>query len=121
MPQFDHTHPRGALVAQDPTAAQSAAFSVDHLVTAQMPPVFLAQAQDDPISPVDNSLRMFNALRAAGVPTEMHIFPQGKHGWGLGKPGTRVHAWPGLFTEWAAFNGFFGPLSANAGDRPASR
>jgi hypothetical protein len=51
----------------------------------------------------------------------MHIFPQGKHGWGLGKPGTRVHAWPGLFTEWAAFNGFFGPLSANAGDRPASR
>lgn len=121
MPPFDHTHARREIVGEHPSAEQSAAFSVDHLVTAQMPPVFLAQAQDDPISPVDNSLLMFSALRAVGVPTEMHIFPQGKHGWGMGKPGTPVHAWPDLFTEWAAFNGFFKPLSANAGDRPASQ
>lgn len=104
MPPFDQTHARREIVGDHPTAEQSAAFSVDHLVTAQMPPVFLAQAQDDPISPVDNSLLMFNALRRVGVPAEMHIFPQGRHGWGLGKPGTRVHAWPGLFSAWAALD-----------------
>lgn len=104
MPPFDHTHARREIVGEHPTAEQSAAYSVDHLVTAQMPPVFLAQAQDDPISPVDNSLLMFNALRRVGVPAEMHIFPQGRHGWGLGKPGTRVHAWPDLFTAWLAYN-----------------
>ncbi|WP_447577407.1 alpha/beta hydrolase [Achromobacter kerstersii] len=104
MPPFDHTHARREIVGEHPTAEQSVAYSVDHLVTAQMPPVFLAQAQDDPISPVDNSLLMFNALRRVGVPAEMHIFPQGRHGWGLGKPGTRVHAWPDLFTAWLAYN-----------------
>lgn len=107
MPPFDHTHARREIVGEHPSAQQSAAYSVDHLVTAQMPPVFLAQAQDDPISPVDNSVLMFNTLRQVGVPTEMHIFPEGKHGWGLGQPGTRVHAWPGLFSDWAAFNRFF--------------
>lgn len=68
---------------------------------------FLAQAQDDPIAPVDNSLLMFGALRRLGVPAEMHIFAAGKHGWGMGKPDSLVHAWPGLFTQWAAFNQFF--------------
>ncbi|WMD22980.1 alpha/beta hydrolase [Achromobacter seleniivolatilans] len=107
MPPFDHTHARREIVGEHPSAEQSAAYSVDHLVTAQMPPVFLAQAQDDPISPVDNSTLMFSALRKVGVPTEMHIFPEGKHGWGLGQPGTRVHAWPGLFSDWAVFNRFY--------------
>ncbi|MEB6665185.1 alpha/beta hydrolase [Achromobacter ruhlandii] len=107
MPPFDHTHARRSIVGQHPTAEQSAAFSVDLLATAQMPPTFLAQAQDDPIAPVDNSLLMFAALRRLGVPAEMHIFAAGKHGWGMGKPDSLVHAWPGLFTQWAAFNQFF--------------
>ncbi len=107
MPPFDHTHARREMVGQHPTPEQSAALSVDHLVTAQMPPVFLAQAKDDPISPVDNSLLMFAALRQVNVEAEMHIFQAGKHGWGLGKPGSLVHAWPGLFAAWAAYNHFF--------------
>lgn len=107
MPPFDHTHARRSIVGDHPSAEQSAAFSVDHLATALMPPTFLAQAQDDPIAPVDNSLLMFGALRRLGVPAEMHIFAAGKHGWGMGKPDSLVHAWPALFTQWAAFNQFF--------------
>lgn len=107
MPPLDHTHARREIVGEHPTAEESAAFSVDHLATAQMPPTFLAQAQDDPISPVDNSLLMFGALRRLGVPAEMHIFAAGKHGWGMGKPGSLVQAWPELFAKWAAFNQFF--------------
>ncbi|MDR0226690.1 MAG: alpha/beta hydrolase [Burkholderiaceae bacterium] len=109
MPPWDHTHARREIVGQHPTAEQSAAYSVDQQVTGRTPPVFLAQAQDDPIAPVDNSLLMFAALRKAGVAAEMHIFPEGRHGWGMGREGTRVHAWPQLFADWAVFNRFFGP------------
>lgn len=106
MPPFDHTHARRQIVGNHPTADQSAAMSVDHQVTAQMPPVFLAQAMDDPIAPVDNSILMQAALRKAGVPVEMHLFQSGKHGWGLGKAGSPVHTWPELFQRWAALNQF---------------
>lgn len=106
LPPFDHTHARRQIVGIHPKEDQSAAMSVDHQVTAQMPPIFLAQAMDDPIAPVDNSILMHAALRKAGVPAEMHLFQSGKHGWGLGKTGSPVHAWPELFQHWAALNQF---------------
>ena len=68
---------------------------------AVSPPTFLAQAEDDPVSPIENSLMMFKALRSAGVDAELHVFRTGGHGWGLGKSGTDVAAWPVLFTAWA--------------------
>jgi acetyl esterase/lipase len=68
--------------------------------------MFLAQAADDPISPIDNTLIMFNALRAAHVAAEMHVFQSGGHGWGLGRPGTEELAWPKLFVTWAVMNRF---------------
>ena len=71
--------------------------------------MFLAQAADDPVCPVDNSLMMFAALRTARIPTEMHIFQSGGHGWGLGRPGSEVHAWPELFIRWAAQNSLLRP------------
>jgi acetyl esterase/lipase len=78
-------------------------------VSGDSPPMFLAQAADDPISPVDNSIMMFSALRAANVRGELHVFQSGGHGWGMGRPGTEVSLWPELFVRWAALNNF--PLS----------
>ncbi len=106
MPPFDHAHSRREIIGLHPSEAESEARSVERHVDAQTPPMFLAQAADDPISPVDNSLMMFGALRAAHIPTELHIFQSGGHGWGLGRPDTEVHAWPELFTSWAQRNGF---------------
>ena len=42
-----------------------------------------------PAVPVENSLLFFEALRKAGVPGELHVFPHGRHGLGLapGRPG----------------------------------
>jgi acetyl esterase/lipase len=106
MPPFDHTRSRREILGEHPSVAASAAWSVERQVDRQTPPTFLAQAADDPISPVDNSLMMFQALRAAHVPAEMHIFQSGRHGWGMGKPGSAVTAWPALFAKWAEMNGF---------------
>ncbi|WP_158807965.1 alpha/beta hydrolase [Beijerinckia sp. L45] len=89
------------LLGDAPTPEQRAALSVERLVTPQTPPTFLAQAVDDPIAPVDNSLLMFAALRQAAVPAAMHIFQGGRHGFNIGRPGSEASAWPGLFATWA--------------------
>lgn len=82
------------------------AYSAELHVTHATPPTFLAHAADDPIANVGHSLVMFNALHAAQVPAELHVFEKGGHGWGLGAPGTLVSAWPRLFASWARSHGF---------------
>ncbi len=106
LPPFDHTHSRREILGKHPSEEESIAFSVERQVNAGTPPVFLVQAADDPISPIENSLMMFAALRAAKVAAELHVFQSGGHGFGLGRPGTEVHAWPELFTAWAELNQF---------------
>jgi acetyl esterase/lipase len=113
MPPFDQTHSRREILGPHPSAAESEAWSVERHVDAHTPPTFLAQAADDPISPVDNSLIMFSALRAAHIPAELHIFQSGGHGWGMGRPDTEVHAWPALFAGWAQRNAFLPPSATN--------
>ncbi len=68
-------------------------------VTAATPPTFLLQAEDD--GPyVDSSLTYFIALKAVKVPVEMHLFPDGGHGYGLRKRGKTTDVWPGLAEAW---------------------
>jgi len=107
LPPNNKTHSYKSILGNNPTLAQQTNFSVEKQVTTDTPPTFLAQAFDDPISPVDNSFLMEDALRKAKVPVEMHIFQDGGHGWGLGKQGTTVSSWPNLFKNWAQSNRFW--------------
>jgi acetyl esterase/lipase len=101
-----HMGSRTELLGEKPSAAQIAKYSVENGVTAKTPPTFLLHAADDGGVPVGNSLVVFAALQAAKVKTEMHVFEEGGHGFGLrfavGKP---VEAWPTLFTTWAKKHG----------------
>jgi acetyl esterase/lipase len=83
-------------------------YSVEAQVGPATPPVFLAQATDDPIANVEHSLRMFAAMRAAGRPVELHVFEKGGHSWGAGKPGTPEAAWPDMFLAWLGEHGMLG-------------
>ena len=103
---FDTTHARKQLLGSDPAQAARDALSVELHVDARTPPVFLAQALDDPISPPGNSVLMAAALRRAGVPVELHQFQQGGHGWGLGRQGSEPAAWPALLLAWLRANGW---------------
>ncbi|MHB1674431.1 MAG: alpha/beta hydrolase [Acidobacteriaceae bacterium] len=68
-------------------------------VTAQTPPTFLVQAEDDPVH-VENSIVYFMALKHAGVPAEMHIYTQGGHGYGLRRTALPITGWPRLAETW---------------------
>jgi len=68
-------------------------------VTEQTPPTFLLQAEDDKPY-VDSSLAYFIALKAAKVPVEMHLFPDGGHGYGMRIKGKSTDVWPTLAAAW---------------------
>lgn len=57
--------------------------SLEKYVTADTPPTFLWHTATDETVPVENSLMFFQALYEAGVPAELHIFPNGAHGLAL--------------------------------------
>jgi acetyl esterase/lipase len=97
---YDQTNTRRMLVGDHPTAEAEAQWSVETHVTAHCPPVFLVQAIDDPVSNPANTVIMEKACERAGVPVELHRFPVGGHGFGMGRAGTPAAAWPGYFERW---------------------
>lgn len=102
-PAIAHPGSRKALIGDAPTAEQQRRYSPEQNVTTQTPPTFIFHAVDDPSVPVDNSLVMFNTLRAHNVPTELHLFAEGKHGFGIrGAKGLPAAEWPQLAMNWIA-------------------
>jgi len=108
-PPFDTTRTKFWLVGAHATPDEARAWSVDSHVDGATPPVFLAQAVDDPIAAIDNSLIMFDALRRAKVPCEMHVFEKGGHGFGMGGPDSTDSTWPTLFADWLRIRGLVSP------------
>jgi acetyl esterase/lipase len=77
-------------------------------VTPQSPPCFLAHAGDDPISP-ENSVSLHLALKRAGVPSELHLYPTGGHGFGLRPSDKPCSTWPARCADWLRDMGFLKP------------
>ena len=67
--------------------------------TAETPPTFILQAEDDPVH-VENAVVYFSELKTAKVPAELHIYAQGGHGYGLRRTALPVTAWPQLVETW---------------------
>ncbi|MCJ2126354.1 alpha/beta hydrolase [Methylobacterium sp. J-077] len=99
-PPYDLTSTRVQLVGRHPDPEASAEWSVETHVRSRCPPVFLVQAEDDPVSDIANSRIMARACERAGVRVEAHIFPSGGHGFGMGRPGTSSAEWPPWYDAW---------------------
>ncbi|RAK56894.1 alpha/beta hydrolase [Phenylobacterium deserti] len=101
-----HGGSRDNLLGKAPAPEAALLRSPQKQVSAATPPTFLVHAVDDATVPVENTLAMLTALKAAKIPTEAHIFEEGGHGFGLrliqGKPAA---AWPDLFLAWAGRHG----------------
>ena len=68
-------------------------------VPADAGPMFILSATNDPIS-VTAGPALFTAWNAAGKSTEIHIYAQGGHGFGMTKQGLPSDAWIDRFGEW---------------------
>lgn len=69
-------------------------------VTPAAPPLLLIHATDDPISQADHSVTMYLAMKKAGVPTELHVYTTGGHGFGVRKIGHPCETWTDRCVEW---------------------
>lgn len=61
----------------------SGELSIEKQVTEDTPPCFIWHTLDDDTVPVENAFLMVSALKRAGVPAELHVFPKGEHGLSL--------------------------------------
>ncbi len=73
-------------------------------VTKETPRTFFAHAENDPVT-VESSLKMFSALKKAGVPAELHVYPTGGHGYGLRRTSEPVTTWPERCAAWLRTQG----------------
>lgn len=101
-----HRGSRDALLGPSPNSAVVQSLSNETRVGKDTPPTFLFHTSDDAVVPVQNSIEFYLALRAAGVPAEMHIFESGKHGVGLARDNPPLAGWPDLVAKWLKENGW---------------
>lgn len=69
-------------------------------VTRETPTTFIVHSDDDDgVWPI-NSIRFYTALKAAGVPAELHIYRSGGHGYGLAPLDVVLSSYPLRVADW---------------------
>jgi acetyl esterase/lipase len=90
-----HHDSRNNLLGKDPSKEMIDAYSNELQVTPQTPPAYITHAGDDKLVDVDNSVLYYEALRHQPVSAEMHLYPNGGHGFIFRHPG-----WMDPLFEW---------------------
>lgn len=75
-------------------------FNVNLPVSRETPPTFVLQAEDDHVDGVNQALVYYTALKNAGVPAELHIYPHGGRAFGLRPTSNPITRWPALAETW---------------------
>ena len=109
----EHTHAgsKRNLLGENPPADLVALLSNERQVTKETPPCFLWHTWEDTAVKVENTLDFATALRANGVPFDLHVYQKGRHGIGLSRgqngaaPG-EVHPWAQDLLVWLRANGW---------------
>jgi len=109
MGEGAHQGSRDKLLGLSPSPDLIDAYSCQLHVPADAPPAFMALAADDTtVPPLPNAGAYYVALQAAKVPSEIHVFETGGHGFGIARTvGKSTSAWPELLLHWGASHGFF--------------
>jgi acetyl esterase/lipase len=73
---------------------------IERHITAETPPTFLLQNEDDHVDSVEDALSYYMGLKRANVPVELHSYAQGGHAFGLRPSALPVSEWPRLVERW---------------------
>lgn len=98
-----HLGTRHKILGKNPSEKMKYTCSVEKQVSSECPRIFLVHAKNDPIS-CKNSLLMEAACKKANVPVELHLYPNGGHGYGMEKRGSATDAWPEAAEKWLKKN-----------------
>ncbi len=113
MGQWTHAGSRENLLGKNPSQALIDELSNQKHVTAETPPCFIWTTADDAVVPAQNSTLFADALVAAKVPVELHVYPHGSHGLGLGgdPASDNLLPWIGEMKRWLGENGWLRPAN----------
>ena len=109
MESYGHAGSRENLLGKFPTADLVNLLSNEKQVSPGTPPTFLWHTVEDQAVPVRNSLEFAAALSRNGVPFDLHVYQQGRHGIGLAsKPPefADAHPWAKDLVFWLKAQGF---------------
>ncbi|MBA3974851.1 MAG: alpha/beta hydrolase [Candidatus Solibacter sp.] len=104
--RYAHSGSMRNLLGAPPDPALVWDLSNELKVTAETPPTFLFHTNADAGVPPENSILYYMALRRVGVPAEMHIYQEGRHGVGLAQKDPVLSTWPDRLKDWLKVRGF---------------
>jgi acetyl esterase/lipase len=78
-------------------------------IPAGTPPIFLVHASDDAESGPEHSVAMYLALKRARVPSELHVYAAGGHGFGVRQSSKPCSTWPERCIAWLRNQGVLTP------------
>lgn len=88
--------------------------STETRVTANTPPIFIFQTDEDPVVPAENAVAFYLACRKNKVPAELHIYRPGPHGVGLYLADPVLGTWSMHLRDWLRNQGFLKPAKRTA-------
>lgn len=101
-----HAGSRINLLGDEASPELRAATSLNRLVTASAPPLFIWHTAEDAAVPVQHSYLLGTALADAGIRHALHVFPRGEHGIGLADGGGTAELWTQLLAAWLREEGW---------------
>jgi acetyl esterase/lipase len=88
------------LVGRQSSDYDRAFFSLETRVTKTTPPAIIFHSDADKVVPPVSSSRYYNALKKHGIPAELHIYPNGWHGWVMHPEYEQYDKWQRSLLEW---------------------
>ncbi len=82
-PELAHTETRRNFLGPNFNTADELLYSNELQVTPETPTTWIGFSHDDSGVSTINGIRYYEALKKAGVPAALHIYPSGEHGWGF--------------------------------------
>jgi acetyl esterase/lipase len=101
--RITHAGSKRSLLGENPEEDMVTYYSNEKQVTDETPSAILIHSDDDRSVPVENSIVYYKALRAHGIPAEMHIYPYGGHGYSLAIGKGHLSTWPDRVIEWIRY------------------
>ena len=95
-----HLGSQTALLGENPEKEWLNFISLEKQVRNDHAPTIMFHSSDDTDVPVENSLSLYRSLHEKNIPSALHIFPKGGHGFALAPHTPIINEWPNLLVNW---------------------